>query len=110
MRLWLQDTLGTSAPVLTQEQDTQNKVNFKRSADQTSPFLLYDQAVMWRISTWYTPPGKDTATKLGWLELSLPYLGAYTDGQRMPWKNNKRMRCQGLPQNSELTQGHCGVL
>ena len=29
MRLQLQDTLGTSAPVLTQEQDNHNKVNLK---------------------------------------------------------------------------------
>lgn len=39
------------------------------------------------------------------LELSLPYPGDYTDGQRMLCKNVKRTRCQGLPQKSELMQG-----
>jgi hypothetical protein len=29
-----------------------------------------------------TPRGKDTATKLGWLDIPLPYYtGAYTDGK-----------------------------
>lgn len=51
-------TLETSAPVLTQEQDNQNKVNFKKStrfggleglsADEiNSLFLLYAQAITW---------------------------------------------------------------
>lgn len=55
-RLWLQDTLETSAPVLTQEQDNQNKVNSEkstrfgglegRSADEiNSLFLLYAQVI-----------------------------------------------------------------
>jgi hypothetical protein len=35
---------------------------------------------------------KDTTTKLNRLELSLPYTGAYPDGQRMVWINDRRMR------------------
>lgn len=60
MRSQLQDTLGTSAPVFIQEQDTQNKVNFKRSArfagleelaaDQIKSLsLLYAQVITWHI-------------------------------------------------------------
>jgi len=31
--------------------------------------------------TWHAPRGEDSATKLDWLELSLPYTGVSTDGQ-----------------------------
>lgn len=36
----------------------------------------------------YAPRGKNTAIKLDWLLLSLPYTGTYTDGQRMAWKHD----------------------
>lgn len=60
MRLWLQDILGTSAPVLTQEQDNQNKGDLERkprfsgleqlAADQAkSLFLRYTQAITWHV-------------------------------------------------------------
>jgi len=54
MRLWLQGTLGSAAPVLAQEQDNQNKANLKRveelTADYTvSLFLLSTQVIPWHV-------------------------------------------------------------
>lgn len=57
VRHWLQDILGTSAPLLTQEQDNQekksklkkiNKIQWSRDVD--SPFLLFSQVVMLHIN------------------------------------------------------------
>jgi hypothetical protein len=59
-------------------------------------------------STWYAPQEKDITTKLLWLELSLPYTGAYADSQRMVWKMMLRMNYKDIPFIEKLA--HIGPL